>query len=324
MKILCSISTRGRYYTTLPLTISSVLNQTVKPDKLIIYDDNNKPEDVRENFIYQYIFQILDIKGIPWEWVWADGRGFAKNNQAANTAGYDWVWRVDDDTIAEPNVLETLISYIDDSVGAIGGSILTPPLYFENDFPTNKIENITVEPNLQWKMNIDCVYEVEHLHCSFLYRTGVHEYHQGLSRVCFREDTLFSNGIHKKGYRVLVVPKCYTWHLKNPQGGVRSETDQSLYDRDDQIFRNIVGLQDKTVVIVEGGMGDHIVLKRVLPLIKNPEVFSCYPEILPGKSIQEAKDLFGDISNYNIYQKMDEWNWTDSLENAYKKLYGVK
>lgn len=324
MKILCSISTRGRYYTTLPLTISSVINQTVKPDKLIIYDDNNEPEDMRENFIYQYIFQILDIKGIQWEWVWANGRGFAQNNQAANTAGYDWVWRIDDDVIAEPNVLETLISHIDDSVGAIGGAILTPPLYFENTFPTNKIENITSEPNLQWKMNIEHVHEVEHLHCSFLYRTGVHDYHQGLSRVCFREDTLFSNGIYRKGYKLLIIPNCITWHLKNPQGGTRSETDQSLYDRDDQIFRNIVEFKDKTIVVLDCGMGDHVVFKKVLPLIKDPVIFSSYPEIIPGRSIQEVKDLLGDISNYNIYQKMSEWNWTDSLENAYKKLYGVE
>jgi hypothetical protein len=34
--------------------------------------------------------------------------------------------------------------------------------------------------------------------------------------------------------------------------------------------------------------------------------------------------LFGDIDNYNIYRKMDQWNWKDSLENAFKKMYGVK
>jgi hypothetical protein len=70
-------------------------------------------------------------------------------------------------------------------------------------------------------------------------------------------------------------------------------------------------------------MGDHIVFKHVLPYIKNPEVYSCYPEIIPGKSIQEAKNRFGDIDQWNIYKKMDQWNWQDSLEKAFRKLYRV-
>jgi hypothetical protein len=68
-------------------------------------------------------------------------------------------------------------------------------------------------------------------------------------------------------------------------------------------------------------MGDHIVFKHVLPDVKNPVVFSCYPEIIPGRSIQEAKDMFGDIEQFNIYRKMDEWQWTASLEAAFRKLY---
>ena len=70
-------------------------------------------------------------------------------------------------------------------------------------------------------------------------------------------------------------------------------------------------------------MGDHIMFKSVLKDIKNPTVFSCYPEIIPGRSIQEAKDLFGDIEQWNIYRKMDQWRWTQSVEQAFRKLYGV-
>jgi hypothetical protein len=68
-------------------------------------------------------------------------------------------------------------------------------------------------------------------------------------------------------------------------------------------------------------MGDHIVFNRVLPEIKNPVVFTCYPEIVPGRSIEEAQALFGDLGRFNIYGKMDQWKWKDSLENAYRKLY---
>jgi hypothetical protein len=78
------------------------------------------------------------------------------------------------------------------------------------------------------------------------------------------------------------------------------------------------------VVVLDNGMGDHIVFKRLLPLIKNPKVYSCYPDIIPGDSIQSARNMFGDLDEWNIYKKMHEWQWDQSLESAYKKLYGVK
>ena len=40
-KILCSVSTRGRYETTLPSVLFSIINQTKKPNHLIIFDDND-------------------------------------------------------------------------------------------------------------------------------------------------------------------------------------------------------------------------------------------------------------------------------------------
>lgn len=101
-------------------------------------------------------------------------------------------------------------------------------------------------------------------------------------------------------------------------------TEEQMFEHDEYIFRNYVGLKDNTIVVLDSGMGDHIVFKHVLPYIKNPVVFSCYPDIVPGRSIGEAIEMFGDIGHYNIYKKMDEWKWTDSLENAYRKLYGVK
>jgi hypothetical protein len=96
-----------------------------------------------------------------------------------------------------------------------------------------------------------------------------------------------------------------------------------LYDHDEHIFRNILGLENKTIVVLDCGMGDHIVFKHVLPHIKNPVVFSCYPNIIPGRSIAEAQRLYGDISSYNIYRKMDDWKWKNSLEKAFRKMYGI-
>jgi len=319
-KILCSVATRGRYQTTLPLTLNAIINQTKKVDKLIIFDDNDEPQDMRSEFVYSYFFQMLDIKGIQWEWLYAQKKGQHHIHQMANTMGFDWVWRVDDDAIPEPNVLQTLFNYTSKKVGAVGGAILTPPLQFESFKPTGKIENINTEPNIQWSF-IHKVKEVEHLHCSFLYRAGVHDYNTGLSRVAHREETLFTYGLYLKGYKILAVPNAVSWHLKNPNGGIRSETNQKLYEQDELVFRNTITYKDKKIVVLNCGMGDHIVFKNVMPDITNAEVFTCYPDIVPGRSIAEARALFGDIDQWSIYRKMAQWKWTDSLENAYRKMY---
>jgi hypothetical protein len=321
-KILCSVATRGRYFTTLPLVLQAVINQTRLPDKLVIFDDNDEPQDMRKEMIYQYFFQMLDIKGVKWEWLFAEKKGQHYIHQQANRMGLDWVWRLDDDCIPEPNVLKNLYSYVTtiDNVGAVGGAILTPPLNMDCSQSTGKVKNIDGEPNIQWNQ-IKKIKEVEHLHCSFLYRAGIHDYNLGLSRVAHREETLFTYGLHQKGYKILAIPYAESLHMKNPQGGIRAETKQEMYAHDEQIFRNIVGLSDKTIVVLNSGLGDHIVFSHILPNIPNPLVFTCYPEIVPGRSIAEAQALFGNIDQYNIYGKMDQWKWTDSLENAYRKLY---
>ena len=319
-KVLCSVATRGRYFTTLPLVLNAIINQTRSPDKLIVFDDNDEPQDMRKEFIYQYFFQMLEHKGIEWEWQYADKKGQHHIHQRANMMGYDWIWRVDDDAVPEPNVLETLYSHIGEFVGAVGGSVLTPPYLPNTGSVTGSIDQIDNEPNIQWG-KIERVKQIEHLHCTFLYRAGVHDYNLGLSRVAHREETLFTYGLHRKGYQVLAVPNAVTWHMKNPQGGIRSETRQEMFEHDEQIFKNVLKNRHHTIVVLNCGLGDHIVFSHVLPAIRNPLVFTCYPEVIPGKSIAEAFKLFGDIEPYNIYKKMDQWKWKNSLEDAYRKMY---
>jgi len=320
-KVLCSVATRGRYHTTLPLVLQAIINQTTLPDKLVIFDDNDEPQDMRNEMIYQYFFQMLDIKKVKWEWLFAGKKGQHHIHQHANTMGFDWVWRCDDDAIPEPNVLGNLLAYTTlDNIGAIGGSILTPPNFLDTSKSTGKLQDIDTEPNIQWN-DIKKTKEVEHLHCSFLYRAGVHDYNLGLSRVAHREETLFTYGLYQKGYKILAVPHATTWHMKNPQGGIRSETKKEMYEHDEKIFRNITNLSNRTIVVLNSGLGDHIVFNTILPNIPNPVVYGCYPEIIPCKSIEEAKALFGDLDQWNIYKKMCEWNWKGSLEDAYRKMY---
>jgi hypothetical protein len=115
-----------------------------------------------------------------------------------------------------------------------------------------------------------------------------------------------------------------TWHLKNKAGGIRDGV-REMFEHDEQIFRQTLALPtDVTIVVLDCGMGDHIVFKHVLPDVKDAMVFSCYPEIVPGRSISEARQLLGEkIEQYNIYRMMDSWQWSGSLEDAFRKLYNA-
>jgi glycosyltransferase involved in cell wall biosynthesis len=318
-RVLCSISTKGRYDTTLSMSIQSVINQTRKIDHLVIFDDNDedKVKDLREIQVYKYLFSIMDLKGISWQVNYGKRLGQHHNHQVANTMGFEWVWRVDDDCVPEPHVLDTLMRHTSPTVGAVGGSILTPP-FAPVTGSTGRIEDI-YEPSIQWDY-IKEKKEVDHLHCSFIYRAGIVDYNLALSKVAFREETLFTYGLRQRGYQIFVVPDANTWHLKNQYGGVRTETKE-MFEHDDWIFHNYMKYKDNTIVVLDSGLGDHLVFKHVLPDIKNPVIFSCYPDIIPGESIGEAYRLFGNIDQYNIYGKMDQWKWTSSLEDAFRKMY---
>ena len=325
-KVLCSVSTRGRYDTTLPLALQSIMMQTRLPDKLVIFDDNDPPKDMRDVQVYQYLFMMMQLKGLEWEWVFAEKKGQHFNHDKANKMGYEWVWRMDDDTVAEPDVLEKLMAQTAPDVGAVGGSILTPP-FQQGLVATGKIEDIYTEPNLQWDY-IKETKEVDHLHCSFVYRAGVVDYNLNLSRIAHREETLFTYRLKRKGFKILITP-VVTWHLKNRVGGIRDGV-RSMFEHDEAIFSAFLAegkVESKPVVpvvVLDCGMGDHVVFSHVLKDMNPTLIFTCYPDIIPGRSIAEARELLGDkYDSYNIYRKMDEWKWKGSLEDAFRKLYGV-
>ena len=94
-----------------------------------------------------------------------------------------------------------------------------------------------------------------------------------------------------------------------------------MYEHDEYIFRTHLKYKDYTVVILNCGLGDHIVFSKVLPKIKKPLVFSCYPEVVDGKSIAEAHSIFGNLDQWNIYGQMDKWKWSQSLEKAFERMY---
>lgn len=345
-KVTAYISTKDRYFTTLPLAIESIALQTRPPEEFILFDDGAQ-KDLREDVNYAYLFSMLDKKGIKWSVQFGNRKGQVLNHQRAlEIAQHEYIWRLDDDNIADPDVLEKLVKILDTDpkVGAVGSLVFIPgmhgaPLGNHRNIYSDKIENVSFKPNLQW-FKFDGIRETEHLHNTFLYRkSAARGYEMGLSPVGHREESLFTYDIFANHYKILVCGDCITWHLRQPAGGIRAQENKlSDFDHDEAIFQKRmkekygVEIIKPKLMVLDSGIGDHLVFKAVLPEILkrwanhkiylaccHPDLFKEWPEI-EILSIHEAS-LISSIEEHNIYKWMWDRNWKGSLEDAYKGLY---
>lgn len=347
MNVTATISTKGRSETTLPLAIEALVHQTVPPKQLVIWDDNENMKDLRGVSPYSHLFPMLMSKGIQWFHLPGGRKGQVFNHQSSlDRADTDLIWRLDDDNCAEPTCLENLLKVMEDpAVGAVGGLVLDPNAQGPRpSFITGKIEEIYSPFNIQWKRWLGPIEEVDHLYSTFLYRVEAGKkaggYCRELSPVGHREETMFSHSIKRAGYKLLVTPHALTWHLREGTGGIRSFKDPSLWDHDEKIFvRKLqewgVTPREYKFVVLDNGLGDHIVFKAVLPQIlkknegKRIVLAVCYPEVfkdIPGvtlASIADAHAAFGnlDTEQFSVYQWCGARNWKRPLEEAFLEMH---
>lgn len=339
------ITSKDRYYTTLPMAISSIINQTVLPQKLIIFLDGEHV-DLRENSIYKNLLALIEYKGIAWELLFSLQKGQVHNHQyMSQLATTDWIWRLDDDCIAENNVLETLLKHTEDNtVGAVATVVIDPKsVSMLPPFASNSIRDVSNNvPNIQWfKHPTNDVKDVEHLYSSFLYRktAGSHGYCTQLSPVGHREETIFTYEMKRKGWKLLVDPSAITWHVREPIGGIRAYNNPEYFDHDEKIFVEkmrewkLIESPNYKLIILDNGLGDHFAFKSVLPEIRtaNPDkkiiIAVCYPKVFEDEkditiiSIEDAKRMVPNIEQYNVYKFCWEKNWDKSILDAYRGLY---
>jgi len=335
------ISTKDRYFTTLPLAISSIATQTVKPKKFILFEDG-EPVDIRTNSVYLHLLHLLDDKKIAWEVVFGAQKGQVHNHQLAiDMCETEWLWRIDDDNIAESNVLEKLLESADDKTGAVAGLVIDPTHMRVNSDSslTNTISTIYSGMNAQWvKHTRTDVFKAEHLYSTFIYRkrASSHGYCLSLSPVGHREETLFSHSMFRSGWDLKINPNVITWHLREPTGGIRSYTDKSFWDSDEEIFKNKLAewnsnAKEKFYIVLNNGRGDHFVFRTILPELKkkhgdNLVIAACYPDIFAKDdvkliSIADAQVLVNDIEKYNIYKYCGERQWDRPILEAFKERY---
>ncbi len=342
LKVTATVSTRNRYFSTLPTCIQAIALQNHVPDELIIYDDNTEDNriDLRNEPLYQNLFSLLSARGINWAVSFGSGEGQVKNHQRALTeAAHELIWRLDDDNAPEPNVLETLLRYMKKDTGAVAGLILDPKSNpKKNPIASNKIEDIYLGLNEQWYIDDFGYKEVDHLYSSFLFRKSAasHGYEKTLSRVGHREETIFTYQMKVNGWKVGITSECITWHYNNPQGGIRDNTKMEMWKHDEDIFSKKmkewgISGSKKSFIVLNNGIGDHYAFKTLLPRIKekykNIVLATCYPEIFEDDkeiiqiSIEEAIGTLGDLSQWDIYKFMADNNWKESIIKAYEKMY---
>jgi len=340
--VTVEISTIGRYFTTLPATIASIATQTRKPERFVLYDDGEQKE-LRDISPYRELFQLLEQVGIEIETFTTPRLGLATNRQhALSTASTDYLMRMDDDIVLEPNVIEELLKELeaDETLGAIAPLIHSPghvqPL---PDHIKGNVEDIFNGVNIQWYSFNGAVRETQHLYSAFMYRTKAGRQAGGypkLSPVSFREDSWFSMKIRAAGFRLAVTPFAKAWHLQQPEGGVRSFSDGSLWDRDNKLFVEWLGattgekFTQRKIAVLDSGIGDHYIFRGLLPrFIKKygtPLLAVCYPEVFEGEnveiiSIADAKMRLGNIEHLDPYKYAWEKNWERPIVEAFEALY---
>lgn len=345
MTVTASISTRGRYFTTLPLAIEAIALQTVRPKQLVIWDDNPEIKDLREVSPYSHLFPLLMTKGINWFHLPGQRIGQVANHaMTLQQADTEFVFRLDDDNAPEPDCLERLLqAAVDPAVGAVGGLVHDPKSVSSRpSFVTGKISDILNPFNLQWYQWSGPPEEVDHLYSTFLYRTEAGRkaggYSKLLSPVGHREETMFSHEIKRAGYKVLVTPDALTWHFREGTGGIRSYTDGSLWDKDEKVFQAKlrewgVTPREYKIVVLNSGLGDHFMFKSIVPelLEKNqgkrviiancfPDVFKDVPDVTMA-SIGDALAAFGNLNQWDAYVLAADLNWKKPFVDIFRKMY---
>mgnify|MGYP003335695914 CR=1 FL=1 len=335
--VTVGIPTKNRYDLLL-LTLYSIANQTVKPSEIIVVDDSDNPQDLRNVSIYKHLFSTLETYGIKWKIIWGVKKGqHYSHHTIQEIALNDLIFRIDDDEVAEYDVLEKLLSCMTEEVGAVAPAVIIPPGNpLPNGLTTNYLPTIDTQPNVQWYLFND-ILEAEHLYSCFLYRKGIVKYDLTLSPVAHREETIFSHSIYREAYKLLINGSARVWHYRSETGGIRSTNNKSFYDNDEKIFQgylkrwDVGNKPDYKIVVLDNGLGDHYAFKNLIPEFKaryrGLTIAACYPDVFYDEqdikliSIADAKELYYNLDGFSVYKYMKDHKWTKSIGEAYKELY---
>lgn len=337
MNVTVGIPTKDRY-DSLDKTLLSVALQSVKPQEVIVVDDSDNPKDIRDIPHYAYILQLFQQYNIKWRYVWGIKKGQHHSHQhIQEIADTDYIIRMDDDVIAEPDCFKLLIDSMKGGVGAVAPAVMMPNPQVLPPHIRNDINDISA-PNMQWFKGAG-VYGADHLYSCFLYKKGIAKYDLSLSTVAHREETIFSHSIKRAGYKLLVNMYAKMWHFRQEGGGIRTFQDNTfLWQHDELKFREHmrnwgIEIVEEKLIVLQNGLGDHYCFKNLLPELKKKykkiKLAVTFPDIFFDEdlkdvkliSIAEAELQHGNLDEHNIYHFMIKNNWKKSLLEAFKAMH---
>lgn len=334
--ITIGIPTKNRYE-CLDKTLLSIALQTMSPYEVIIVDDSDNPVNITTIPHYEYILKTFDKKGIKWRVLFGKKQGQHHSHQLVqDEAKTEIVFRIDDDEVAEPDVLRKLYKHFKDpKIGAVGPSVIEPTAQSVPFGLRNRITSIKTAPNMQWFTGSGS-WEADHLYSCFMYRKGIVNYDLNLSTICHREETIFSYSIKRAGYNLLVDLDATVYHYRNATGGIRTFRDPILWEHDERIFNAYLSVwnvesTDSKMVVLDCGLGDHWAFKNILPDLrkkyKNITIAACFPDVFWDEkdltiiSIADAKNMYADITPFQVYKLLWDTKEKIHLIEAFRRMY---
>ena len=166
----------------------------------------------------------------------------------------DYILRLDDDVVLEPDYIERLINVIKqgyDMASGVTPMLVQPEIKRDVKFIkpiANKIE-FDNEGNM---INIgdDCgvsyiqseIIPAHQLRSCFMFKRDIYtksniKFELGLGTVGFREESIFCIRAAYEGYKIAVDTGAIAWHLHTPSGGVRTQDYQQQVKFGDLYFR---------------------------------------------------------------------------------------
>lgn len=346
--ITATVATRGRYGTTLPQTLAAIANQTRPPDDLLIIDDNPASErkDLLKHPVVTPILAMLTAAGVKAYVVEGLQKGPHVNHEQARQQAKDLIWRVDDDEIPEPEVLQCLEKHLIDNpkVGAAAGLVPVPPMT-ENAAASCALEDVFDCKNVQWyNWPAGTVFDnAGHLHSSYLYRKHAAQFRTDLSPVGHCEESFHTIDMVRNGWRLVIDTNVTTWHCRQPTGGIRVHNHQEWYEQDFAKFVDWcktlpVKWRRTCNVLATAGVGDVWAAATVMPKIieyqrargVSVRIF-CRPDDMPlfagfagdGVTVRELNDVLKYELRHdgNIYAWMARDSYKGGLPGAFVHYY---
>lgn len=190
-------------YDYLPQAIESLLNQTFPPAEIIVFDQTdrvNRNEDIFRKYDPSIVKVIYsDVKG----------QSNARNKALENTT-YDWCLLFDDDSFANPDMVEQHLKVIEHSLYHVSTGISLGPGMTYADLP----------------------YEIDFYHLADVLETGNCFMHKKVLADAGYFDKAFDRGpgadndlgtrIYLKGNGIVFNPKAIRIHYKASSGGLRT------------------------------------------------------------------------------------------------------